>query len=272
MIALHEIVRQYPKDLQRPEFYDPMVKEYLHHFMLRALFSGKYSGSINFLGGTALRYFYDLKRFSEDLDFDCFNLSREMFLTMTTSVEKELQAIGFHVVIEDKKKYEELMAFRRVFVFPELKYRLGISQQKEAKFFIKIEAEPQHFAYLPDIKYLNGFGISTPVRIVPLNILFSSKIAAALNRKKDRDFFDVVTLLNFAVPDFNYLEDKCRLTTPAQLKVALLNAAVEKKLDTRKVYDCDHMMFDKNELQKVRSFSEYIGNFDFNKFNGNDER
>ena len=34
MIALHEIVRQYPVELQKPEFYDPMIKEYLHHHML----------------------------------------------------------------------------------------------------------------------------------------------------------------------------------------------------------------------------------------------
>ncbi len=31
MIALHEIVRQYPEELRKPEFYDPMVKEYIHH-------------------------------------------------------------------------------------------------------------------------------------------------------------------------------------------------------------------------------------------------
>ena len=29
MIALHEIIRQYPTEFQKPEFYDPMVKEYL---------------------------------------------------------------------------------------------------------------------------------------------------------------------------------------------------------------------------------------------------
>lgn len=80
MIALHEIVRQYPGELQRPEFYDQMVKEYFHHHMLQSLFNGKFSGKIAFLGGTAIRYFYDIKRFSEDLDFDCFNLTKNQFL------------------------------------------------------------------------------------------------------------------------------------------------------------------------------------------------
>ena len=266
MIDLHEIVRQYPKELQRPEFYDQMVKEYLHHHMLQSLFSGKYAGNIAFLGGTALRYFYDIKRFSEDLDFDCFNLTRDQFLEMTSRVEKDLQASGYNVNIEDKLKHQELSAFRRVFVFPELKYRMGISQQKEAKFFIKIEAEPQNFNYYPDIKTLIGFGIATPVKTVPLEILFSSKMAAAIKRQKDRDFYDVVNLINFAMPDFSYLETKCQIKTPAQLKDSLLNAADARKLATRKIYDCEHMLFNKNDIDKIRTFTEYIQAFDFSRF------
>lgn len=266
MIAFHEIVRQYPKELQRPEFYDQMVKEYLHHYMLQSLFSGKFAGKIAFLGGTALRYFYDIKRFSEDLDFDCFNLTRDQFLDMTTKVEKDLQASGYDVNIEDKMKHQELKTFRRVFVFPELKYILDISQQKESKFFIKIEAEPHNFNYNPDIKTLIGFGITTPVRTVPLEILFSSKIVAAIKRKKDRDFFDVVNLINFAAHDFGYLENKCQIKTSAQLKESLLNAAQARKLANRKIYDCEHMLFNKNDIFKIKTFTEYIEAFDFTRF------
>lgn len=265
MISLQEIVRQYPQDLQKPEFYDQMVKEYFHHFMLQSLFMGKFAGKIDFLGGTALRYFYDIKRFSEDLDFDCFNLTKAEFLEMTTKVEKDIQASGVDVLIEDKKKYDELKAFRRLFVFPELKYNMGFSQQKEARFFIKIEAEPHNFMYLPEIKTINGFGITCPIRTVPLDILFSSKIAAALNRKKDRDFFDVVCLINFAKPNYEYLVNKCNIHNSTELKDSLLKAADERKLDTRKVYDCEHMLFDKSDIQKIRTFTTYIGNFDFNR-------
>jgi len=267
MIALHEIVRQYPVDLRKTEFYDPLVKEYLHHHMLKYLFSNKFSDKIVFIGGTALRYFYDLKRFSEDIDLDCFDLSGTQFNVMTDSLLKEIQSLGFNVIIEDKDKYEHLKAFRRVLVFPELKYQLGLSQQREAKFFIKIEAEPQHYDYLPDIKTINAFGITSPVRTMPLGILFSSKIAAAVSRKKDRDFYDVAHLINFAKPDFGYLGKKCHIDTPERLKVALLGAASERKLKTRKLYDCDHMLFRKEDREMIRSFTEYIEHFDFSRFN-----
>jgi predicted nucleotidyltransferase component of viral defense system len=60
MIELTEIVRQYPKELQRVEFYDQMVKEYFHHYVMQSLYTYKYSNRINFLGGTALRFFYGL--------------------------------------------------------------------------------------------------------------------------------------------------------------------------------------------------------------------
>jgi hypothetical protein len=266
MIALNEIVRQYPPELQKPEFFDPMVKEYLHHLMLKTLFAGKFSGKIAFLGGTALRYFYNTKRFSEDLDFDCFDLARDQFNEMTDKVEKDLQAYGYDVRIEDKMKNLELKAFRRIFIFPELKYKLGISQQKESKFFIKIEAQPQNFSYNPDIKIFIGFGIATPVRVVPLGILFSTKISASITRKMDRDFYDIVTLIDFSKPDFHYLESKCNINTPSQLKASLLKAAESKNLSRRKSFDCEHMLFDKNDINKIRTFTEYIQAFDFSRF------
>jgi len=267
MIALHEIVRQYPEELRKPEFYDPMVKEYLHHHMLKTLFSDKLAGRIVFIGGTALRYFYDLKRFSEDIDLDCFDLSRTDFTELTDNLVREIQALGFDVEVEDKERFEKLKAFRRVFVFPELKYRMGLSQQREAKFFIKVEAEPQNFDYKPDIKTVNNFGLTFPVRTIPLNILFSSKIAAALNRQKDRDFYDVAFLINFARPDFSFLKKKCRIDGPEQLKLALLQAAGDRKLKTRKVYDCEHMLFRKSDVERIQSFADYIEHFDAKKFN-----
>jgi predicted nucleotidyltransferase component of viral defense system len=260
MIELNEIVRQFPKELQKVEFYDQMMKEYLHHLMLQTLYSSKHSKKIHFLGGTALRFFYGIKRFSEDLDFDCYNLSKEEFTIMTDKVVKGLQHYGFDVVCEDKSRYEELNSFRRVLVFPELKYKLGLSGHKEAKFFIKIEAESHHLDYRPDIKILNGFGITVPVSVVPIDIIFATKIAAALTRKKDRDFFDIVHLLSFAEPNYDYLNNKFNISTPEKLKTELIKAANIKKLSTRTSYDCEHMLFYRNDIQKLKMFALNIEN------------
>jgi predicted nucleotidyltransferase component of viral defense system len=266
MINLEEIIRQYPAELRKKEFYELMVKEYIHHHMLRSLFTGKYAMKISFMGGNALRYFYGIKRFSEDLDFDCSDLNKDQFLDMTSQVQRDLLQFNFQVVIEDKTKDDNLKAFRRTFVFPELKYQLGISQQRDAKFYIKIETQPQNFNYTADVRTLNGFEITTAIRLVPLEIMFSSKILAALTRKKDRDFYDFIFLSGFSKPDFNYLKQKADISNIIQLKSALLQAAIQKNMLKRIHFDCDHMLFNKNDNSKIREINEYLNSFDFEKF------
>lgn len=102
---------------------------------------------------------------------------------------------------------------------------------------------------------------------MPLDLLFSSKIADAISRKKDRDFYDVAHLINFAKPDFNYLGKKCGIDSPEKLKKELLLASVERRLNTRKIYDCEHMLFSKSDLQMIRTFTDYIEHIDFSRFN-----
>ena len=93
MINLEEIVRQYPVELRKKEFHELMIKEYIHHHMLRSLFSGKYANKISFMGGTALRYFYGIKRFSEDLDFDCVDLNIDQFIQ--SGIKKQIPKNGY---------------------------------------------------------------------------------------------------------------------------------------------------------------------------------
>jgi len=263
MIDLKEIIRYYPTELRRSEFYEQMVKEYFHFHMLRFLFSAKHAEKINFLGGSALRYVYGIKRFSEDLDFDCINLDRNQFIEMTDHVVRELNKMNIKSEVADSEKDKRLFAFRRVIVFPELKFELGLSRHKEAKFFIKIEAEPQNYLYQHQIKILNGFEVVIPVRIVPVEVIFATKIATAIKRKKDRDFFDFIFLSSFSRPDFGYLETKLGIKNTVQLKEELYNAAISKKLDSRKLFDCEHMLFNQGDRQKISNFITYIKSFDF---------
>lgn len=46
-----------------------MLREYLQAFVLRSLHESEAFTCLSFVGGTALRFLYDLPRFSEDLDF-----------------------------------------------------------------------------------------------------------------------------------------------------------------------------------------------------------
>ena len=87
MIGFNEIKKFYANTFQRnPSFFEFMLKEYFHYRMLDIIFSGEFASKMSFIGGTNLRILYHIQRFSENLDFDCFNMSREEFMNLTNHV------------------------------------------------------------------------------------------------------------------------------------------------------------------------------------------
>ena len=81
------------------------LKEILQEITLCGLSRGGFFRKAAFYGGTALRMFYGLDRFSEDLDFslmekeEVFDLSRWF-----AAIEKEAAAYGLNLSVETKKK------------------------------------------------------------------------------------------------------------------------------------------------------------------------
>lgn len=81
------------------------LKEIIQEIVLSGLSRGGFFDEAAFYGGTALRIFYKLDRFSEDLDFALvtpnqdFNLSKYF-----TYVEKELKSYGLNLEISIKQK------------------------------------------------------------------------------------------------------------------------------------------------------------------------
>ena len=71
-------------------------------------------------------------------------------------------------------------------------------------------------------KFFPEFDIFTPIYTMPDDLLLSSKLCAAIERQKGRDFMDVVNLLEFVKPNFKYLNDKLGIETPKSLKELLL--------------------------------------------------
>ena len=53
-----------------PAYLRSLLKERLQHYVLQFISGSPYSQNLLFKGGTCLRFFFDLPRLSEDLDFD----------------------------------------------------------------------------------------------------------------------------------------------------------------------------------------------------------
>lgn len=125
---------------------------------------------LGFKGGTAALLFYELSRFSVDLDFDLLNPEKEDYVF--ERVGKIVAAYG--KIKEQRKKHFTL--------FYELSY-------SEADRNIKIEISRRNFGSKYNV--MNFFGISMNVMV--REDMFANKIAALYERaeRTNRDIFDV---------------------------------------------------------------------------------
>ena len=71
-----------------------MMKEYIQLAILDFLSTTPHIRKIIFIGGTNLRLIKGIDRFSEDLDFDCKDFSREEFMEMTDDIVLFLKRSG----------------------------------------------------------------------------------------------------------------------------------------------------------------------------------
>jgi predicted nucleotidyltransferase component of viral defense system len=232
------------------------VKEYLLLVILDFLSTTRYIRKITFIGGTNLRLVKGIDRFSEDLDFDCKNFSRDEFTEMTDAVIRFLTRSGLEVEVRDNEN-PRLKAFRRNLYFPQLTYKLGLTGHKEERFLIKIECQDQGISYPSKLTNISGCGFYFPCPVPGDEILCSMKLSAMLDRQKGRDFYDVMFLLALTQPDYGYLFEKHNIRDLAELK-----SAVEERLKTvdltHKKRDFEHLLFNRKNSERILLVSEFF--------------
>ena len=185
------------------------LKEIIQEIILSGLSRGDFFNVAAFYGGTALRIFYNLDRFSEDLDFALILPNKEFDLTKYfIYIENELKAYGLNLSINYKQKSIDsniTSAFIK-----------GDTLELILKFFpndgnhnynhilrnIKIKFEvdvnpPKGATYEERYKLLPS---PHQVKLYDMESLFASKIHALLcrnwnNRVKGRDLYDYVFFL-----------------------------------------------------------------------------
>ena len=214
MLQLSEIIKYYPESLHIHRNF--MLREYLQYKILEILFESPFATKFCFLGGTCLRLVHQNTRFSEDLDFDNFQITSDDFLAVALEIQKGLERQGFHV----EMKNILLGAYHCYIRFPGVLFEQGLSGYREEKILIRLDTEAQHFDYQPEIFILNKFDVTSQIYITPIDILLSQKFTALLQRKrsKGRDFFDIAFLLSKSVkPNYNYLKMKLDISTSLQL-------------------------------------------------------
>lgn len=256
MINLEIVKNYYPPFLrENAGFQKYILKEYILLQILDFLSSSSYVKKIAFIGGTSLRFTKGIDRFSEDLDFDCKNFSEKEFVEMSYEVVLFLQRNGYNAEIKGSNK--KLKAFRQNIIFPQLLFDMNISGHKDEKFLIKLECQDQQVNYNSELVNIKGCGLYFPFPVPPVSVLCSMKIAAMLDRKKGRDFYDVLFLLSQILPDYDYLNIKLGITNQEQLKVRV--SEVIEKVDLKnKVRDFEHLLFNRSNAQKILRIKEFF--------------
>ena len=161
-----------------------MVDINRHKFFLLQLLKDIYSdpllaNSLGFKRGTAMMFFYDLPRFSVDLDFDLLATEQEEMV-----FQKVQKIVLKHGSVFDKaRKYYGLIIV--------LDY--GFGERK-----LKVEISKRSFDNLYEIKELLGFN----VRVMSLPDMFAHKLCALTDRGTtiNRDIFDTWFFLKRKTP------------------------------------------------------------------------
>jgi len=185
------------------------MREYLQNLILRILFKSGFFEYTSFLGGTALRFIYGIKRYSEDLDF-----SRTIKVdveSLDVTVERLINELMLHnLKVTYKRKRDGV--FSIMIKFGGLLYEAGMSYRQTQNLNIKIEVDinpPEGTLF--ETKVINKY-FTLSLNVNTLETLFAGKINAVLTRRytKGRDYYDLfwyLTRFPHLNPNFEFLKN-----------------------------------------------------------------
>ena len=256
MIDINQLLPYYPEPVaDNIAFHKHILKEYVELLALEHLSQSSFAPKLVFIGGTCLRLVYGIDRFSEDLDFDCKNLSPDEFIQMTDALIDSLRGNGFMTEARDKENHR-LTAYRRNIFFPSLLFELNLTGHREERFLMKIEAQDQGVDYTPETSVISRNGFLFTASVPSKGVLLSMKLAALLARAKGRDFYDVLFLWQQVEPDYGFLAKRCGIGTPGELNNALAAKLYATNLSDKQK-DIQHLLFADNAKDKIMLFKNF---------------
>ncbi|MBQ8034873.1 MAG: nucleotidyl transferase AbiEii/AbiGii toxin family protein [Bacteroidales bacterium] len=213
------------------------IFEVNQQIILAGLYSGGFFENAAFYGGTCLRIFHGLQRFSEDMDFSLLAHDDNFDFTKYFQPIIDLFAmVGREVEIKKKDKG----AFGKVesaFLKDNTDvYDVTFSTEKSIKIKIEVDAcPPLNFATEQKL-LLQPHSFMT--RCYTLPNLFAGKMHALVyrswkNRVKGRDWYDFEWYIRNNVPlDFNHLAERCRQFNGEEITPELFKEKLLERLST----------------------------------------
>ncbi len=172
------------------------VREYIQSYLLYILYKKKFFQNLVFTGGTALRFVYKIRRFSEDIGFSLSSKAKGYnFDEMIKYILYEFNLAGYDIEI---KHSNERVVHSALLKFSGILFEAGLSPLKNQKIAIKMEVDsnPPKGGKEESSVY-NGL-FTFYMLNYDLASLFAGKIHAVLCREytKGRDWFDLFWYLS----------------------------------------------------------------------------
>ena len=205
--------------------------------ILAGLYNGGFFDEAAFYGGTCLRIFHELQRFSEDMDFSLLAPNKTFdFSRYFQPIIDEFAIVGRKVEITKKDK----KAFGKVesaFLKDNTNvYDVTFQTEKSVKIKIEVDTQPplkfdteQKLLLLPK---------SFMVRCYTLPNLFAGKMHALLfrtwkNRVKGRDWYDFEWYIRHNTPlDFNHLHERTLQFNQEDISMELFLEKLKQRFST----------------------------------------
>jgi len=189
------------------------LREIMQEIVLAGLSRTDFFGKAAFYGGTALRIFYNLDRFSEDLDFSLLEKIPDFSLEpYFTAVITEFEAAGLTISIREKDKkvktnvesaFLKSETIWKELVLEDIVKQAGIKSNKSIKIKIEVDCVPPLEFQTEEKLLLRPF--SFYVKCFTRQSLFAGKMHALLfrkwkNRVKGRDWYDLEWYIKKNIP------------------------------------------------------------------------
>ena len=248
MQTFEQIIKSYhPKNLEETKL---VVRELVQQIVLIGLSRGGFFKYASFYGGTALRIFYGLKRYSEDLDFTLNkvdeNFSIEPFISKINEVAL---SYGLNLIITTKNKkiatpiesaFAKLNTYQ-TFISLNLNDNIISTLHKDEVLKIKFEIDCNPaLGFNIENKWLDVPEFAS-VAILDESSLFSGKIHAILcrnykNTVKGRDYYDFLFYIqNRVKPNMKYLKNKLieskKINEYDEFDISILKNMLKKRMN-----------------------------------------
>ena len=213
------------------------IFEVNQQIILSGLYNGGFFDKAAFYGGTCLRIFYNLQRFSEDMDFSLLSPDENFdFTYYFPFIIDQFALVGRNVEITKKEK-KNFGKVESAFLKDNTDvYDVSFNTDKSIKIKIEVDTNPPMKFETENKLMLIPFSFIT--RCFTLPDLFAGKMHALIyrnwkNRVKGRDWYDFEWYVRHNVPlDFTHLAERCKQFNNEDITPKLFQEKLIERLST----------------------------------------